>query len=65
MTCDQFMPIYEPKLFKMFLQQVKAFVYYDLGFREKGEKLDIVFDYNYYIKKVMVMNPITLKSHKG
>lgn len=65
MTCDQFMPIYEPKLFKMFLQQVKAFVYYDLGFREKGEKLDIVFDYNYYIKKSNGDDPYNIEVAQG
>ena len=50
-TCDQWMPIFEPKMFKMFLQQAKAFVYYDLGYREIGENLDVVFNYQYYINK--------------
>ena len=65
MTCDQFMPIYEPKLFKMFLQQVKAFIYYDFGFREKGEKLDVVFDYQFYVNRSNGDEPYNIEVAQG
>lgn len=48
--CDYFSPIYEPMRFKTFLQQSKAFIYYDLGFRTE-DALDRAFDYDYYVAK--------------
>lgn len=64
-TCDQWMPIYEPKLFKMFLTQAKAFIYYDFGFREKGEMLDVVFDYQFYVNKSNGDDPYNIEVAKG
>lgn len=65
MTCDQYMPIYEPKLFKMFLQQVKAFIYYDIGLKEKGEKLDMVFDYQFYVHRSNGDEPYNIEVAQG
>ena len=64
-TCDQWMPIYEPKLFKMFLKQAKAFIYYDFGFKEKGEKFDVLFDYQYYVNKSNGDDPYNIEVAQG
>lgn len=64
-TCDQWMPIYELKLFKMFLKQAKAFIYYDFGFKEKGEKFDVLFDYQYYVNKSNGDDPYNIEVARG
>lgn len=64
-TCDQWLPIFEPKLFKMFLQQAKAFIYYDLGIREKGEKIDYIFDYQVYERRSNGEDPYNFEVANG
>lgn len=63
--CDRYTPIYNPKLFKMFLQQAKTFIYYDFGWREKGENLDVVFDYQTYVNKSNGDDPYNIEVEKG
>lgn len=62
--CDRYTPIYNPKLFKMFLQQAKTFIYYDFGWREKSDNLDVVFDYQTYVNKSNGDDPYNIEVEK-